>query len=123
MEFPEDVLQIIRVYAKPRWTRPDWRTCKREESELIWRYERYIRDVLSFIFYDHVLSETTQWSLFGASYLLYTLKYLLGTVDYIDLLPIRRECTKEYITRYREFNFVPDVESEQIIRHILKPDY
>jgi len=31
MEFPVDVLQIIRDYAKP-CTRPDWRTCKQTES-------------------------------------------------------------------------------------------
>ncbi len=122
MEFPEDVLQVIRAFSKPKWTRPDWRTCKRYESEQIKRYGRFIRYVKSIVFYENaLLEETEQWTLYGSVYLLLTLKHLLGTVDYIDLLPIRRECTKEYVSRYRTFVFVPDHTSEQILWNIRKP--
>jgi len=122
MELPEDVLQLIRAFAKPKWTRPDWRTCKRYESEQIRRYDRFIRYVWSIVFYENaLLEETNQWTLYGSTYLLFTLKHLLWTVDYIDLLPIRRECTKEYVNRYRQFGFVPDHTSEGILMAIRKP--
>lgn len=38
MEFPEDVLRIIKEYAKPIWTRSDWRFCGYRESSVIMRY-------------------------------------------------------------------------------------
>ena len=122
MEFPDDVLRLIRSFAKPKWTRPDWRTCKWNEAEHIRRYCRFIRVISSIVFYENaLLEETNQWTLYGASFLLMTLKNLLGTVDYIDLLPIRRECTREYIHRFRVIDFVPDQISEGILMEIRKP--
>jgi hypothetical protein len=121
MEFPDDVLQIIRAFAKPKWTRDDWRTCKRKEAEIIWQYERFIRYVRTVVFYQHdLLDETDQWTLYGAAYLLFTLKHILWTVDYIDLLPIRRECTQDYLNRYRDFVFVPDFTAEHLLMHMRK---
>lgn len=35
MLLPNDVLGLIKEYSKPIWTRPDWKTCKRVESECI----------------------------------------------------------------------------------------
>ncbi len=122
MEFPDDVLRLIRDFSKPKWTRPDWRTCKRNEAEQIQRYGRFIRYVQSIVFYENaLLEETKQWTLYGSVYLLLTLKHLLWTVDYIDLLPLRRECTKEYINRFWTFHFVPDHTSVQILWNIRKP--
>ena len=121
MEFPDDVLQHIRVFSKPRWTRPDWRTCKLKESNVISCYNRFIRYIGSVVYNFDLLVETEQWTLYGAVYLLLHLKYLLWTVDYFDLLPIRRECTHEYLKRYREFVFAPDLVSEEIVMNMRKP--
>ena len=38
MEFPEDVLTVIRGFSRPYRTRRDWRDCKRFES---WKVEEY----------------------------------------------------------------------------------
>ena len=38
MEFPEDVLGLIRDFSRPLsrpFTRPDWRTCKTKESDIM----------------------------------------------------------------------------------------
>ena len=43
MEMPEDIQLLIKEYALPL-TRPDWRTCKRDESlviYLLWRDKRH----------------------------------------------------------------------------------
>jgi hypothetical protein len=48
MEMPEVLQTIIQQFAAPlgpRYTRPDWRTCKRNESfviYLLWRDKRHI---------------------------------------------------------------------------------
>jgi hypothetical protein len=47
MEFPEDVLGVIRGFSKPYRTRPDWRTCKRAESWRIQQYYQYGRFLMS----------------------------------------------------------------------------
>jgi len=121
MEFPDDVLQHIRAFSQPRWTRKDWRTCKQIESNLIAGYHKFIRYVSSVVFYQQDLSgETKQWTLYGVAYLLFLLKDILWTVDYIDLLPIRRECTKEYLKQYRDIGFAPDLVSEGILRNMRK---
>jgi len=121
MEFPDDVLQHIRAFSKPRWTRPDWRTCKQKESNVISGYTQFIRYVGSVVYNFDLLVETQQWTLYGAAYLLFKLKYLLGTVDYIDLLPIRRECTNGYLKRYRDFDFALDLVSVEIVMNMRKP--
>lgn len=41
MEFPEDILAIVRAYSKP-CTRYDWRTCKAHEAtEISWYNDWY----------------------------------------------------------------------------------
>lgn len=32
-QMPEELQKIIQDYARPIWTRPDWRTCKHFEAE------------------------------------------------------------------------------------------
>jgi hypothetical protein len=122
MEFPEDVLKIIRLYAKPRWTRPDWRICKKKECIIVALYNSFIRYVSSFIFYKHPLFlETNQWTLHGVTHLLLRLKRLLWPMDYPwieDRYPL-----DWYIERYRRFTFIPDHYSEQTIRTIRNPTY
>jgi len=121
MELPDDVLLVIRAFSQPRWTRKDWRTCKLKEANLIGRYTQFIRYVSSVVFYQQDLSgETKQWTLYGVAYLLFKLKDLLWTVDSFDLLPIRRECTKEYIKQYRDIGFDPDLVSQGILMNIRK---
>jgi hypothetical protein len=122
MEFPEDVLQIIRIYAKPRWTRPDWRTCKKKEANIICLYNSFIRYISSVIFYRHpLLIETNRWTLHGVTHLLIRLKRLLWPMDYPWMEdPFLFEW---YIDRFRAFRFVPDHVSEQTIRNIRNPVY
>lgn len=38
MEFPDDVLSVIRKFSRPYRTRRDWRECKRFEA---WKIEQY----------------------------------------------------------------------------------
>lgn len=52
MEFPEDVLSVIRDFSRPYRTRPDWRTCKRFET---WKIEQYF-------VYGRFLCNALQWS-------------------------------------------------------------
>jgi len=42
MEFPDDILEVIRDFSRPR-TRPDWRTCKTKEPVII---EKFSRDTI-----------------------------------------------------------------------------
>jgi len=122
MEFPDDVLQLIRAFAKPRWTRRDWRSCKRNECLNIYHYHLFIRYVSNVVFINHaLLPETDTWTLFGVSCLLFKLKFILGTVEYFDLLRLRRECTDWYIKRYRHFDYIPDIVSENILMTMNKP--
>lgn len=66
MEMPEVLQSLIQDFAAPlgpRRTRPDWRTCKREESHtiyLLWRDKRHV--VADFIggaeFWDVVVNQS-----------------------------------------------------------------
>ena len=40
-QLPDDVLCLIQKYAKPYWTRNDWRLCGYRESSLISRYYKW----------------------------------------------------------------------------------
>jgi hypothetical protein len=40
-EFPDDVLGLIKEFAKPIWTRKDWRTCGYRESTVMMRYHEW----------------------------------------------------------------------------------
>ncbi len=76
MEFPDDILHLIRLYAKPIGTRVDWRTCKRNESILIFRHnilnlqlcEHYFR------YTQTMFREILDWTLYGRKH---TLRNLL----------------------------------------------
>jgi hypothetical protein len=48
MILPDDVLGIINDFAKPIWTRKDWRFCGYRESNLIMRYYEW----QNFLYYD-----------------------------------------------------------------------
>lgn len=68
MELPNDVLRIIREYAKPRRTRKDWRTCKQTEALCIkmTNYEFHYRTFNLFPYTMKELSnEIASWTLYG----------------------------------------------------------
>jgi hypothetical protein len=71
MILPDDVLTLIRDYARPMWTRPDWRYCKRGEADHIFFAHAQAIDAIPMrIDYDDVLEEVQGWSLFGKFWLL-----------------------------------------------------
>lgn len=84
MILPDDVLPLIRAYSKPRWTRPDWRTCKRDESDHIYYEHLGVMDMIPIrcISHDEVMDEVQHWSLFGKIWLLKAPKHVL-------MLPLR----------------------------------
>jgi len=43
---PEEIQKIIQDYARPLWTRKDWRTCKRAEAFILQDYNDYITHML-----------------------------------------------------------------------------
>ncbi len=72
MEFPDDVLDHIRGFAKPLGLRLDWRTCKRKESRrikgsnlalLLW-YKWFLGQ-------GPLYTEIEKWSFYGRRHLLY----------------------------------------------------
>lgn len=67
MEFPEDVVQIIRDFARPLWTRPDWKWCKWEESICIKQKNRDSLLLCSYLFRNvaGLCDEHVAWSLYG----------------------------------------------------------
>ncbi len=67
MILPDDVLAIVRAYSKPIGTRVDWRTCKREEADLIYSFDYHITDVIPRNLLHH---EVLEWSLFGKLWLI-----------------------------------------------------
>ena len=64
MEFPKEIQNIINQYAKPYRTRPDWRTCKRQEARAIYLLNRdslhTISDMIGMEWFDIV----REWSLY-----------------------------------------------------------
>ena len=64
MEFPQEIQTIISQYAKPRWTRPDWRTCRRHESRAIYLLNRdslhTISDMIGMEWFDII----REWSMY-----------------------------------------------------------
>lgn len=90
MEFPVDVMRIIRDYAKP-CTRPDWRTCKKTESLCIkmahWKY--HLRTWNLFTSRD-LCQEIANWSLYGKIHLLHIIRsrrlwFPVATQDWYEL--------------------------------------
>ena len=72
MEFPDDILDHIRAFAKPIGLRLDWRRCKRKESRrikgsnlalLLW-YKWFLGQ-------GRLYAEVASWSFYGRRHLLY----------------------------------------------------
>jgi hypothetical protein len=57
MILPDDVLCIIKEYAKPVWTRKDWRFCGYRESCLMMRYYEWQH----FLYYDVQWNPAYAW--------------------------------------------------------------
>jgi hypothetical protein len=72
MEFPDDILEHIRGYAKPIGLRLDWRTCKRRESRKIRQ-----SNLALLLWYKWFLGqgglypEIECWTFYGRRHLLY----------------------------------------------------
>ena len=64
MEFPNEIQAIISQYAKPYRTRPDWRTCKRQEARAIYLLNRdslhTISDMIGMEWFDII----REWSVY-----------------------------------------------------------
>lgn len=67
MEFPDDVLGVIRAFSKPMGTRKDWRTCKQQESSIIYRHNRFYSHLCDYHFMDAqtMCQEIRNWTLYG----------------------------------------------------------
>jgi hypothetical protein len=89
MILPDDVLPLIRAYSKPRWTRPDWRTCKRDEADHIYYENLDVMEMIPIrcISHDEVMDEVQHWTLFGKIWLLKAPEYKLMTHLRPPLIP------------------------------------
>lgn len=67
MEFPDDILHLIRLYAKPYGTRRDWRSCKQHEAILIWRHNDFNLHLCNYHFHytQSIYREIIGWTLYG----------------------------------------------------------
>ena len=67
MELPDEILQLIRLYAKPIGTRLDWRTCKLPESSHISRQNQQNLYLCNHYFrYTQTMClEIMEWTLYG----------------------------------------------------------
>ena len=101
MIIPDDVLPLIRAYSKPMWTRPDWRTCKREEAEHIYYAHEQAMDMIPIhcISHDQVMDEVQHWSLFGKIWLLNAPEYILMNRLRPPLIP-PRDNMEDYVAWY-----------------------
>ena len=66
MEFPDDVLDLIRAFSKPMG-RKDWRTCKLQESGIIYRHNKFYQNLCNYHFMDAqtMCQEIWTWTLYG----------------------------------------------------------
>jgi len=72
MVLPDDVLQIIREYARPIGLRLDWRRCKRNESRRIKGSNRALLLWYKWILGNRpVYPEIQDWTFYGRRHLLY----------------------------------------------------
>lgn len=102
MILPDDVLTIIRDYSKPTWTRRDWRTCKRDESDHIYYANLDAIDMIPIrcISHDEVMDEVNEWSLFGKIWLLKAPKYVIMRPLSPPLIP-PRDNMEDYLEWYK----------------------
>jgi len=82
MEFPEDVLGLIRMFSKPRITRRDWRTCKQTESNLIRRHNDRYQNQCRYYFMETLAfsNEIVEWTLYGRTRALHHMNWFTGPV-------------------------------------------
>jgi hypothetical protein len=66
MEFPDEVLGIIRAYAKPMGRR-DWKTCKQHESNVILWHNQYTLNHSWTVYSEtrNMAYEIASWTLHG----------------------------------------------------------
>lgn len=64
MEFPEDVLKLIREYSRPL-TRVDWKGCKWKESLCIYEINMETLSRLKTLFPAVLYRSISSWSLYG----------------------------------------------------------
>lgn len=102
MILPDDVLTIIRDYSKPRRTRRDWRTCKRDESDHIYYAHLDAIDLIPIrcISHDGVMDEVKEWSLFGKIWLLKAPEHVLMHHLCPPLIP-PRDNMEDYLAWYK----------------------
>ncbi len=67
MELPDDILHLIRGFAKPIGTRLDWRTCKVAESNIILYHNRYTLNLCWYTYMETMamVQEILTWTLYG----------------------------------------------------------
>lgn len=83
MEFPEDVLSLIRAYARPIGLRLDWRTCKRNESRRIRGSNRALLLWYRwFLGQGALYREINEWTFYGRRHLLYESRQRYWFQDY-----------------------------------------
>jgi hypothetical protein len=98
LPFPAALIPSILEYK----LRPDWKTCREHESNLIKELQRNVIDQLYRVFdiYDiveieyYVLDDYREWSLFGMNYVLYWLEE--GGMDRYGRVPRIRPLEKYY---------------------------
>ena len=72
MILPDDILEIIKAFAKPIGLRLDWRQCKRQESSRIKGSNLGILYWYKWILGDRSLyQEIKEWTFYGRRHLLY----------------------------------------------------
>ena len=67
MEFSDDILSVIRDFSRPIGTRLDWRTCKRDEANVIHWHNRYTLNHSWHIYTEtrYMTEEIATWTLHG----------------------------------------------------------
>jgi len=114
MEFPQDVLRIIRAFAKPIGTRKDWRSCKQHEAMLIWRHNEFNLHLCNYHFqYTQTINrEIIEWTLFGRKR---TLQNILRYPDF--WLPVMPE-HDWYENRLAHYDWQTDELDTQVTLHV-----
>jgi hypothetical protein len=54
MYMPVELQRVIQGYARPRWTRPDWRTCRLQISREMKRLIRCLDTIPLDTFYERI---------------------------------------------------------------------
>jgi hypothetical protein len=101
MEFPDEILEIIRKYSKPYRTRRDWRLCKQREAFAIKQYNQITLNRCNHYFGDTDLgTELLNWSLHGRKWVL---RHIYRYENY-QIIYFTQSHTDWYITRVQLFS-------------------